>query len=209
MRQVTTSVALGPLVAADVRPMARLHRAAFPGFFLSELGEPFLVQLYRGFLADASTVSVVAREPEGALLGAAVGTIAPERFFRRLLRSRWPGFVLASARAAAVSPAVAPRLVRALRYRGGTSTGSTGGALLSSICVDPAARGRGVGRQLIDAWCQQVADRGVGRAYLATDADHNDAVNYFYQANGWILHESYCTREGRAMSCYMKTLEVL
>jgi ribosomal protein S18 acetylase RimI-like enzyme len=200
------TVTLGALTLADVRPLARLHRAAFPGFFLSSLGEPFLVQFYRGFLIDDSAVSVVARGPDGSVRGAVVGTAQPADFFGRLVRNRWPWFVLASARVVALNPRAAPRLVRAVRYRGDTPTGCRG-ALLSSLCVAPSLQGAGVGRQLVEAWTREVAGRGVDTAFLTTDADDNSAVNRFYQAQGWVLSHAYVTREGRLMNRYTKRLD--
>ena len=44
---------------ADAVPLAKMHRAAFPDFFLSRLGEPFLVQFYLGFVTDPTAVIVV------------------------------------------------------------------------------------------------------------------------------------------------------
>ena len=93
------AISLSPVVSSDVRALARLHREAFPGFFLSSLGEPFLVQFYRGFLKDDSAVTVVAHDDVGTVIGAAVGTTEPQTFFRRLFRRRWLGFALASGRA--------------------------------------------------------------------------------------------------------------
>ena len=199
------TVSLGPLTSADVRPLARLHGAAFPGFFLSSLGEPFLVQFYRGFLTDESAVTVVARAEDGTVLGAVVGTTEPAGFFGRLVRSRWPGFALASCRAVLRNPKALPRLLRAARYRGGDDADS-GGALLSSICVDPAAQGAGVGRRLIEAWMDAVADRGVDTAFLATDADDNAAVDHFYREHRWTPSGSYRTPEGRSMNRYTTRL---
>jgi len=199
------TVSLGPLTSADVRPLARLHGAAFPGFFLSSLGEPFLVQFYRGFLTDESAVTVVARAEDGTVLGAVVGTTEPAGFFGRLVRSRWPGFALASCRAVLRNPKALPRLLLAVRYRGPDDTAS-GDALLSSICVDPTAQGAGVGRQLIAAWTDRIAARGADRAFLTTDADDNDAVNHFYHEGGWTLAQTYRTREGRLMNRYTTKL---
>jgi ribosomal protein S18 acetylase RimI-like enzyme len=192
------------LTAADIRPVARLHQAAFPGFFLSTLGEPFLALFYGGFLADSSAVTVVARGADGSLLGVAVGTTEPAGFFGRLVRSRWPSFVLAGARAVVRNPGVTARLLRAVRFRGGVPAGFRG-ALLSSICVDPAMRGNGVGRQLVQAWTQEVARRGVDAALLTTDAEDNDVANRFYRSLGWVLSGGHVTPEGRAMNCYIKT----
>ena len=194
------------MAASDVRDLARMHRQAFPDFFLSTLGEPFLVQFYGGFLKDETAVSVVARDEDGMPLGAVVGTTEPSGFFGRLLKHRWPGFALASARALLRDPTAASRLMRAVRYRGEAPAGE-GGALLSSICVDPAAQGGGIGRLLVDEWTRVAAAKGAHEAFLTTDAIGNDAVNGFYQARGWTLTDTRQTREGRLMNRYTKRLD--
>jgi hypothetical protein len=201
------TVTLGALTLADVRPLARLHRAAFPGFFLSTLGEPFLVQFYRGFLTDDSAVSVVARVPDGSVCGAVVGTAQPADFFGRLVRNRCPGFILASARVVALNPRAAPRLFRAVRYRGDTPTGCRG-ALLSSLCVVPSLQGAGGRASAGRGVDTRGRWPGVDTAFLTTDAEDNGAVNRFYQAQGWVLSETYVTREGRSMNRYTKRLNV-
>ena len=203
---MTAEVFVVPMAASDVRDLARLHREAFPGFFLSTLGEPFLVQFYRGFLQDDTAVSVVARDGHGMPLGAVVGTTEPAGFFGRLLKHRWPGFALASAQAVLRNPSAASRLVRAVRYRGEAPAGEDG-ALLSSICVDPAAQGGGIGRLLVDEWTRVAAAKGAKGAFLTTDAIGNDAVNGFYRSGGWKLTDSYQTSEGRSMQRYTKRLE--
>lgn len=192
---------LTELRASDVPAVARLHRSAFPGYFLSELGEGFLVQFYRGYLGDVTAVTVVARADDGAVIGAVVGTIEPTGFFRRLLARQWWGFARASVGAVVTDPRKAARLLRAVRYRGDAPAGATG-ALLSSICVAPTARGAGIGEQLVREWTRQVQRRGVQMAFLTTDAEGNDAVNRFYAERGWLLAERYSTPEGRAMNCY-------
>lgn len=195
------AVTVTRLISSDVAAVARLHQAAFPAFFLSRLGTPFLVQFYRGFVDDDTAVTVVARDGAGMISGVVVGTTEPADFFGRLLRSRWLGFASASARAVLRDPRSTSRLLRAVRYRGSGSPG-TDGALLSSICVDSRVRGSGVGRVLVDAWLQELAERGGGVAFLTTDADGNDAVNRFYASSGWHLSDSFTTREGRRMNRY-------
>jgi len=199
------SLTLGTLEASDVAPLARLHRRAFPGFFLSSLGEPFLEEFYRGFLGDVTAVTVVARAA-GTVRGAAVGTLAPAAFFARLLRRRWSGFAVASCRAVLARPAALPRLVQAVRYRGAAG-GHVDGALLSSIFVDPAARAAGVGGALLEAWVDRARAGGAAQAYLTTDADGNDAVNSFYRRHGWSASDRFTTTRGRTMLRYTLALE--
>ena len=201
-----TTTTLGPLHASDVPDVARLHKESFPGFFLSELGEPFLRQFYRGHLQDPSAVSVVLRNETGRPTGCVVGTTEPAGFYRRLLMRRWLGFALGGARAALARPAALPRLLKAVRYRGGAHS-SEAGALLSSICLTPALQGTGEGSRLLKEWEAAVAARGIPRAYLATDAIDNDGVNAFYARHGWSLLETYCTTEGRQMNRYTRELE--
>jgi ribosomal protein S18 acetylase RimI-like enzyme len=195
------------LATADVGDAARLHRRAFPNFFLSSLGEPFLVQLYRGFLADPSAVALTAYDESDQLTGLAVGTIQPSGFFRRLLARRWPAFAVAGVRAVVRHPGAAPRLIAAIRYRGGNGVATGDGALLSSICVDPACQGSGTGGRLLRAWMAEARRRGAPCAFLTTDAEHNDTVNGFYRSHGWVLDQRIVTRHGRIMNRYVTRLE--
>ncbi|MEU4567432.1 GNAT family N-acetyltransferase [Micromonospora sp. NPDC023956] len=189
------------LTGHDVPAAADLHLRAFPRFFLSSLGAPFLREFYAGFVDDPDAVTVVSRGDDGRLLGVVVGTVTPDGFFGRLLRRRGHRMAVAAIRPALRDPRAVGRLVRGLAYRGDVPV-TTRGALLSSICVDPLAAGGGRGRQLIDAWWRQVRQRGVRDAYLTTDADDNDPVNAFYRRAGWTLTGDYVTREGRRMNCY-------
>ncbi|MEL4506379.1 GNAT family N-acetyltransferase [Luteococcus sp. H138] len=197
--------ATAALHAADIEQIVALHRRAFPDFFLSQLGPNFLTQFYKGFLTDPTSVTVVAHGDDGRVLGAVVGTTQPSGFFSRLLKRRLPGFLLASAQAAIQDPKRAPRLARGVLYRGEAGE-RVEGALLSSICVDPATQGAGVGRILLDAWEAAARLRGAKHAFLTTDANDNDATNGFYLRNGWTLTKEFSTPEGRAMNRYEKDL---
>jgi len=195
-----SAVTYAELGSEDVREAARLHRVAFPGFFLSQLGEGFLREFYRAFLLDGS-VTVVARDDAGRVVGVVVGSTEPDGFFRRLLLRRWYAFAVHSLRLVLTRPSVVPRLVRAVTYRGHVPD-QPDGALLSSICVSPAAQGAGVGRELIRRWTSELGSRGVHDAYLTTDAADNDATNAFYVRSGWRLVGSHSTPEGRSMNTY-------
>jgi GNAT superfamily N-acetyltransferase len=200
------TVTYGPLTPSNAKTLAKIHRVAFPDFFLSSLGEQFLAQFYRGFADDSSAIAVTVRDDQGNPCGAAVGTTEPVGFYRRLLKRRWPGFVAASVRATIANPAAAPRLVRAIWYRGGRpSTGQW--ALLSSICLDPSLQGSGVGRQLAMHWLERARTLGATRAFLTTDSDGNDAINRFYTDQGWRLTDEYLTREGRHMNRFTIQLD--
>lgn len=186
----------------DARKVAKLHMAAFPNFFLSFLGERFLIEFYRSFTEKSKEVGLVAQTSEGKLLGVVVGPRNPSGFFRRLLVKRWPQFCLAGSLALIKRPLIAPRFFRAIFYRGESPRGPVR-ALLSSIAVAPEAQGAGVGRALVDKWVEQMRTQGVLGCYLTTDAIDNAVVNSFYKSLGWKLESVYLTPEGRKMNRYV------
>ena len=192
----------------DVSALAALHVEAFPGFFLSQLGEAFLREFYRAFADDPSGIAVVSRSPSGNPVGAAVGTVEPAGFYRRLLRRRFLPLAIASAGAVVRHPSTVARLVRGATYRGGIGEDPTPpGALLSSICTAPQARGTGIGRALLTQWESAARSAGSVEAHLSTDAVDNEAVNNFYKRAGWTRTRGYRTREGRQMNLYTKDLQ--
>lgn len=188
--------------------VVEVHLRAFPAFFLSRLGGAFLREFYASFLTDPVGVGFVAKSGDGRedLAGAIVGPVDPRGYFGRLVRRRWHAFAWASLGAVLRDPRVAPRLARALTYRGESPSGPPR-ALLSSIAVDPAAQGKGIGRQLVSAWLEEVRRRGAPGAYLTTDAEGNEATNQFYRRLGWRLESGYVTREGRRMNRYVYDFE--
>ncbi|MGW0232036.1 GNAT family N-acetyltransferase [Actinopolymorpha singaporensis] len=185
----------------DVAAVARLHVRSFTRFFLTCLGERFLREFYRAFVEDPAAVTVVARDATGRVVGAVVGSVAPDQFFRRMLRRQLIPLLVASLLAALRRPTTVARLLRGLCYRGGVPF-RVRGALLSSICVDPVLEASGIGRRLLEAWWSAVRARGVTDAYLSTDAERNGRVNRFYQRAGWELLGSYRVAGGRRMNCY-------
>lgn len=193
---------------SDLAPLAKLHREAFPNFFLSQLGPAFLKQFYAGFIGDPSAVVVILRSGDGEIVGAAVGSVRPERFFRNLLLRRLPQLFSASLLATVRDPRKIGRLLAGVRYRGSVEAERPDGALLSSICVNPNAQGSGLGRDLIRLWTARAAALGASSAYLTTDAADNTGVNLFYLSNGWRLHGNYVTPEGRAMNIYTREVEM-
>jgi len=179
-----------------------LHLSAFPGFFLSFLGPAFLREFYRSFLEDDAGLGFVALDDRGRVIGVVVGPLFPDGYFKRLLKRRWAAFSAASVRALLKKPSIAPRLFRAVFYRGESPDGPPR-SLLSSIAVDPKAQGGGVGAALVGRFLDEVRARGGRGCFLTTDADNNDAVNRFYARLGWTLESSYRAREGRRMNRYI------
>jgi len=160
-------------------------------------------EFYSSFLVDPAGVGCVALgNKTDTLLGAIVGPLTPDGYFKRLLKRRWWAFCLASVTAVLKRPTVIKRLFRAVFYRGEALPGPKR-SLLSSIAVLPSAQGHGIGKALVNAWCNEIKTRGSSGCFLTTDADNNDRINQFYQHCGWQLTDTKTTPEGRRMNYYI------
>jgi GNAT superfamily N-acetyltransferase len=180
-----------------------IHQRAFPGFFLTFLGPRFLNLLYRFYIQGDSEIALVA-ELEGVTIGTLLGTARPEGFYRRLATRHFVAFGCSSIQALLRRPTVFPRLMRGLSYRGDSNSLPSGGALLSSVCVDPGFHGKSVGRRLVEEFESEMWRRGLEFVYLTTDADNNETVHSFYEGLGWSIESEFATPEGRTMRRYWK-----
>jgi ribosomal protein S18 acetylase RimI-like enzyme len=188
------------MLLADAGEVTAIHLAAFPGFFLSFLGERFLRELYRSIAVDPDGIAFVAQNG-GRIIGFVAGSVSASGFFRRLARRRWWRFAAASLWPFLRRPRIFPRLLRALYAPPRPSV--EGAALLMSLAVDPAVQRSGAGRLLTRAFVGEAAARGAVSVVLTTDRDDNDAVNSFYRDFGFTLQRQYVTRERRAMNEYV------
>jgi ribosomal protein S18 acetylase RimI-like enzyme len=205
-----TSTTTRPGRPEDARRVAELHAGQITTGFLSLLGPRFLTRLYRR-MARSPHAFVLVAEPSGGQApagtqakrtqatpgrdpvgpretggtggtGEVVGFVAGATDLTALYRS----FLVRDGVPAAL--VVAPRLVlswrRALETlrHGQGGAGTARGAELLAIAVDPAATGRGTGRQLVDGFLAEVVARGIETAYVVVGATNERAVALYRRA---------------------------
>ncbi len=186
--------------------LAHLHVCAFPGFFLTTLGMPFLRRLYAGFIKQPQGICLVSKEAD-IITGFAVGTMEPAGFFRGLLRGQALGFAMASIPGLLRNPVfVTRKCLGALFYRGETPGGIQDAALLSSLAVSPATQSKGVGQALVHAFAEEVRRRGGKAIYLTTDESENEKANRFYAKCGFELLDTFKRPGNRVMNRWVMRL---
>jgi ribosomal protein S18 acetylase RimI-like enzyme len=79
-------------------------------------------------------------------------------------------------------------------------------ALLSSLAVDPAAKGNGAGKALVENFCAACKEADKSAVYLTTDAADNAAVNAFYCKAGFSLESQFERTLKRTMNRYVRQL---
>lgn len=204
--------------------IADIHVRTFKGFFLTFLGEGFLIELYKGFMAHEYSGVLGAFEDEPinynnntkntkhSLIGFLAYSENISQFYNYLLKKKFIAFAWYSLLALFRKPKVMFRLIRALTYSKG-SLRDDNFITLASIGVVPNFLNKGVGSLLIIALKEQVEEKmknqkdhknGAQYKYIKTETDkvNNDSVNAFYLKNGFVLDSSFTTKEGRQMNEY-------
>ena len=192
------------MTMAHVDEVISVHLHSFEGFFLSFLGPRFL-RLYYESIAEYPGATGYVYVQDGRAVGFVCGTVHPSQFYRFLLRTRGWRFAVASLGAVLRRPSIGPRLARALLYPSQTSRRDDTGTL-TSMAVEPAFQGQGIGAELARAFLEDMRARGVKRVDLTTDRHDNDKVNAFYQKQGFRCERSFVTPEGREMNEYVISL---
>lgn len=188
-----------------IKSIVTLHKKAFPSFFLTRLGAPFLRVLYSGYMEDDESGIIVA-EDENTIVGFIAYSNDYPRFYKELIKNRLLKFAICSAMAAIRHPSFTKRLLGALK-KSESVVKEERYVELASICVDPEFESKGIGSALI-GYLKKNVDFNIYRYInLETDADGNDAVNSFYVKNGFHLERVYTTPEGRRMNEYRFTLK--
>jgi len=180
--------------AADINAMAAIHCESFLDSRSTKLGVPFVRKMYRWFFEKQPAlafVAVIDDQPVGFVTGAIGGCSRkifryalseiifgflrkPGLFFESDMFELWPSYLLG------LFP----------RYRNASQSVSGNGiplkAVLASIAVSPAGRGKKAAKALVSAF--EVAARKQGATTLALGVEYdNAAARCLYESCGWEL----------------------
>lgn len=196
-------ISIKELHSADkntIQAIARLHKRAFPAFFLTQLGIPFLTTLYTGYMEDRDSGIIVA-ESKGRIIGFIAYSKDYSRFYKGLIKNHLFNFAFCSLGAAVRHPSFIKRLLGAFK-KSDSVVKEEKYVELSSICVDPRIESKGLGSKLIDYLKGIVDFNTYAYINLETDAEENEGANHFYVKNGFKLARTFTTSEGRRMNEY-------
>ncbi len=186
------AVRITPLTEASLDSVLKIHLAAFPDYMSTQLGRGYLHAFLRWFVGRKDTVALLASSESGQVLGYAVGAPVPSG--REMNRALLPSALFA----VVAKPwlLASPRIRRTAWQRIQSMLGRKGAVIpkpllptltlsLVSIGVDPQARGRSVGEQLMKAWEQGAKQIGCASLRLSV-YPQNAGARRFYERNGWI-----------------------
>lgn len=177
-----------------VRDLAACHGRAFPGEFLTLLGPSFLRRFYGYYICAGEGIVKIAVDGHDSIVGCVCG--GEPKLHGDFSRRYVPVYALRILAAAVRYRLVRKRLffhaanlcnriVRTPQKKASRGLYPPGQwSSLLSIGVDPAARGQGVGKQLMEAFCEETRRRGCRQMRLSVHLD-NDAAVALYRKAGW------------------------
>lgn len=184
-----------------INEIVDIHMATFQGFFLTFLGKGFLRQMYSSYCSHDESNLLAALDEKGRPVGFLAYSANLSGLYKYMIKTRLIAFAWYSLGAFIRKPKVFMRLVRAF-LKPGESKREEAYVELASIGVSPAAKAKGIGSALITHLKQQVDFQKYAYITLETDAVDNDIANGFYVKNGFALHRTFTTNEGRKMNEY-------
>jgi len=189
-----------PLTKRHARAVAKLHRAGIRTGFLSSLGPMFLRQLYAAIPSCPGGFGNVWQEPNGRVLGFIACAESTGKLYKQAMLRRGVLMSLALIRFL-VRPSVIRKIWQTLRYPGEVGPELPAAEVLS-IVVSPEARGKGVGKALMQAANEEFARRGIARFKVAVWTE-NAPANAFYRKCGFDL---VATREHHGLGMNLYTI---
>ena len=194
----------------DARTMANLHASIFPGFFLSSLGEDFLVTYYKSALQYQDTICYFA-ENNGEICGYVLGRAKAKGYLKKVvlsapLRIIWQGIKLIFTR-----PKALIRLVNNLEKKSDDLlfVDNQDYAEIGLIGVLPQYKSQGIGRALFNHFLDELNKRGVKRVSLTTDALNNDSTLRAYKSWGFTILYEFISFPDRRMYRMIKKIDSL
>jgi ribosomal protein S18 acetylase RimI-like enzyme len=188
----------------DSLEIAALHRAAFKGFFLTDLGINVLRVFYSSLIQDKATI-IWGVKSDDVLVGFFLVSKTPKNLYTRIFKINFFNFFIPLSISLIKNLSLLRRLIVSMVSSKSVEVPSTYAASLLSICVEPSFSGKGIGKMLLSKLESELFINNLSGYYLTTDTDNNDATNYFYLNNGFFLHQIFLQGK-RRMNVYLKNI---
>ena len=199
------SLVIKPIIKKDIDSVVRIHIAAFPDFFLTQLGCTFLQFYYKSVLKHKLGIMMGAFNDAG-LIGFCAATQLSKSFNSSLIINNPFLFSFVGVRLLFTNPKAIIRLLKNLTKSDSEVEDDGSYAEILSICVDPNQQGDGVGKKLLKAVEEELNKDNIKRLSLTTDYDHNENTISFYKSLEFKIMYVFETYPNRKMYRLIKNI---
>jgi ribosomal protein S18 acetylase RimI-like enzyme len=186
------------IIEQDVDDIVDIHIEAFPGFFLTSLGNSFLRLYYRSLLRHREAVAICAVDELSCIVGFCVGTTNSVGFHKRLIINNLFQFGTQFLILLFKKPGSIVRLFFNMEKQPIKQIDGIVAELLS-IGVSKSVKGSGIGSVLVKRFEDELILRKAAVVTLTTDYNNNDNVIGFYRNKGYEIYCDFISYPNRKM----------
>jgi len=185
--------------------LADIHQKAFENFFLTTLGLGFLRTYYKASVNSSESVAICAVNDENRIVGFCIGCTLSKGYHKRLVKNNFTAFLLQGVSIVFTKPKALYRLLFNLD-KSTSKTDDGNYAELLSIGVLPEIKNRGIGKEMVKKFEEEVISKGCQKIVLTTDFYNNQKVLEFYKKTGYEIFCEFTTYPNRRMYKMIKDL---
>lgn len=199
------SIVLKPVKKNEVNFLVKIHEAAFPDFFLTQLGDVFLRFYYKSVLKHKQGVLIGAYKAD-ELIGFCAATQLSKSFNLSLIINNFFQFSIVGVRLLFTNPKAIIRLFKNLTKSSSDNNDDGSYAEILSIGVDPKKQGGGLGKKLLKAVEEELEKNRIDKLSLTTDYYNNDNAINFYKSLEYKIMYVFETYPNRKMYRLIKNI---
>ena len=199
-------IAIQKATINEIDAIVSVHEAAFPDFFLTQLGTAFLRLYYKSVMNHNDGVLLVCKM-DGGTIGLCAGTVLSAGFNTKLIKANLFQFGWESMKILFTKPKALIHLMKNMSKEDSTVGDDGKYAELLSIAVDPKVQRSGAGKAMLLELEKVIKEKGGVELSLTTDYVDNDKAVSFYKSLGYEPWYDFVTYPNRRMWRMMKVLK--
>jgi len=189
----------------DLTAVVEVHKDSFNGFFLTELGDNFLITYYNSLRTDPKAVLLGIFDGDN-LLGFCVATSLSKGYNSYLVKKNFLNYLIVGTKILFSKPAAILRLVRNFSKRYTIIEDNGEYAELLSIGVSSNKQGFGIGKKLLLELEVELSKKGCIDLSLTTDFYNNEKTIKFYEGLGYEIYYEFMAYPNRKMYRLIKKI---
>lgn len=189
----------------EIDAIVSVHEAAFPNFFLTQLGTAFLHLYYTTVMRHEDGV-LLACKMDGETIGLCAGTVMSAGFNKRLIKANLFKYGWESIKILFIKPEALIHLIKNMSKEDSAICDDGKYAELLSIAVDPKVQRTGAGKAMLLELEKVLKEKGGERLSLTTDYKDNDKAVSFYRSLGYEPWYDFVAYPNRRMYRLIKQL---
>ena len=168
-----------------VHRVVLMHEKAFPKFFMTLMGRPFLAAYYSIVLKYKGSISLISFDKHGNHNGFAVGFTDPSVFYK-MLKKNYFRFILPVFLGLLRRPYLLHNILRGVLRVIKSEKRVDRDYTCELASIGAVKKGGGIGSMLLKNFVAEAIKKGASNVSLTTDRYNNDSVISFYRSFGFV-----------------------